>query len=232
MKPTQTEVRAAAEAAIGKRQAAVDAKAAADAAGGADQALNTAATTAQDEATAAETHALELSQALPPADDKDRKKAKLLRKREFINKDLRELGVDPDDEDEEEDDEQDLDKPVTFRDLAAIEARQSRKTAQEMANEIADPLDKAAVLRALPLVVATADPAADFQRAVAIANIDRNSKILDEVARNPVTRTSPTTTGAPVRREEAFVPTAYEIQFMRQFGLTKEAVLKARGTKQ
>lgn len=228
MKPTLIEARAAAGAAISKRQAAVDAKAAADAAGGADEALNTAVTTAEQEATTAEAHALELSQALPPADDTGKKKEKLLRKRKFIDKDLRELGVDPDEEDEEEDDEPDLDKPVTFRDLQNIEARQSRKTAQQMAEDIADPLDKAAVLKALPLVVATADPVADFQRAVAIANIDRNSKILDEVARKPITRTTPTGTGAPANREEAFVPTQYEQQFMRQMGLTKEDILKAR----
>lgn len=227
MKPTLIEVRAAAEAAIGKRQTAVDAKAAAEAADGVDDTLNAAQTTAEHEATTAEAHALELSQALPPADDKEKKKEKLLRKRKFINKDLRELGVDTDEEEEEED-EPDLDKPVTFRDLQAIEAGKSRKNALQMAEEIADPLDKAAVLKALPLVVATTDPVADFQRAVAIANIERNSKILDEVARKPVTRTSPTGTGAPVNREEAFVPTQYEQQFMRQMGLTKEDILRAR----
>lgn len=224
------EARAAAEAAISARQKATDAKAAADAAGGVDTTLNDAQTAAEKEATTAEAHALTLSQSLPNQDENDKKKQKLLRKRDFINKDLKALGVDVEDEDEDtdEDDEEDLDKPITRRELLAIETGNARKTAKEMADAITDPLDKEAVTKALALVVPSKDPAKDFQAAVAIANIDRNSKILEEISRKPITRSSPTGTGAPVRREEAFVPTAAEAMFMRQMGLTKEDVLKAR----
>ena len=223
------EARAAAEAAIGARQKATDAKAAAEAAGGADDALNTAQTEAERLATEAEGHALTLSQSLPPADDAEKKKEKLLRKRKFIDKDLKALGVDVDDEEENDlDEDEDLDKPVTHRELQAIEAGKARKTAFEMAEAIADPIDRKAVLESLKLVVPTGDPERVFISAVAIANIDRNSKILEEIQRRPATRTSPTGTGAPARREEEFVPTAHEQMFMSKMGLTKTDILKAR----
>lgn len=228
-KASSEEARAAAETAISARQKATDAKAAAEAAGGADEALNTAQATAEQEATTAEASALALSQSLSTDNDPESKKAKLLKRRSFIDKDLKALGVDVGDEDENDDeDEEDLDKPLTRRDLQAIEAGKARTTAKEMADAITDPLDKDAVLKALALVVPSVDPAKDFQAAVAIANIERNSKILEEIGRKPITRSSPTGTGAPARREEAFVPTAAEAMFMRQMGLTKEDVLKAR----
>lgn len=223
------QARAAAESAIQKRQAVTNAKAAAEAAGGTDAGLNEAILLAEQEATKAESEAIALSQTLPPQDDTEKRKEKLLRKRKFINKDLKDLGVDiEDDEIEDEDDEEDLDKPVTRRELLAIETGRSRQTATQMAETIGDALDRAAVLKALPLVVPTADPEKDFKAAVAIANIERNSKILDEVARRTTPRTSPTGTGAPVLREEAFVPTQYEQMFMRSMGLTKEDILKSR----
>ncbi len=225
MKPTSSEVRAAAEAAIGARQKATDAKAAADAAGNADEALNDALTVAEQEAVTAEGHALALSQALD-TDPKEARKEKLLRRRKFIDNDLKKLGVDPDGN--EDDDEDELDKPLTLRDLQAIDAGKARKTAQEMAGAITDSLDRAAVTQALMLVVPSADPEKDFKAAVAIANIDRNSKILEEIQRKPITRTSPTGSGAPPNREEVFTPTAYEQMFMRQMGLTKEDILEAR----
>lgn len=224
------EARAAAEAAIGARQKATEAKTAADAAPG-NQDLADALVAAEKAATEAASQAFALSQALPSQDDIDRKREKLLRKRKFIDKDLHDLGVDVDDEDED-DDEEDLDKPLTLRHLQAIEAGNARKTAQEMADAITDPLDKEAVTKALMLVVPTRDSAKDFQAAVAIANIDRNSKILEEIQRRPITRSSPTGTGAPARREETFIPTADEQMFMKQMGLKKEDILKARAKAQ
>lgn len=226
---TSEEARAAAEAAIGARQKATDAKAAAEAAGGADTALNDAQAAAEKAAGEAETHALALSQSLPNQNDDEKKKEKLLRKRKFIDKDLKALGVDVEDEDENDDDEEDDDdKLLTRGDLKKMQATEARKTAQQLADAIGDPLDRKAVSDSLRLVVPSGDPAKDFQAAVAIANIDRNSKILEEIARRPITRSSPTSTGAPANRVEQFVPTVSEAMFMKQFGLTKEAILKAR----
>lgn len=222
------EIKVAAEAAIGARQKAVDAKAAADAAGGEDDSLNTAADTAAQEAATAEATALTLSQNLPATDDVEKKKQKLLRKRAFINKDLKTLGVAVEDDEEGDDEDEDLDKPLTRRDLQAMEASNARRTAQQMVEAISDPLDRAAVLQALPQVVASSDPEKDFRSAVAIANIARNSKILEEIQRKPITRTTRTGTGAPPLHEEPFVPTAYEQMFMQKGLLKKEDILKAR----
>lgn len=228
--PSSAEIRAAAETAIAARQKAKDAKAAADAAGGADEALNTAYATAESEATGAESHALELSQSLPPGENKEKKKDQLLRRRSFIDKDLRALGVNPTEEQNADDDAEDLDAPMTRREFQEMETAKARNTAQQMAEAISDPLDRAAVLAALPRVVATANPENDFRDAVAIANRERNSKILQEVGRRPATRSTPTGTGAPALQEEPFVPTAYEQMFMTKVGLTKEAILKARAS--
>lgn len=220
MPKTSDEIRAAAESAIRLRQQATDAKAAADAARGADEDLNEASAQAERDASEAESTALTLSQSLQP-DDKEAKKQKLLRKRGFIDKDLAALlGVDDEDE---------LDRPVTHRDLQEMEATRARKSALQMAEAIADPLDRAAVVKSLQLVVPSSDPERDFQAAVAIANIDRNSKILEEVARRPAPRSTPTGAGAPPRREEEFVPTEHEKMFMTTMGLTKADILKARG---
>lgn len=222
------EARAAAEAAIGARQKAVDAKAAAEAAGGADTALNEALTAAEQAATTAETHALTLSQSLPAQDDAEKKKEKLLRKRKFIDKDLKALGVDVEDADEDEDEEEDDDKPMTRGDYKKLQVTGARNTAKQLADAIVDPLDRAAVVDSLKLVVPSGDSEKDFKAAVAIANIDRNSKILEEIQRKPIARTAPTGTGAPARREEEFVPTAHEQMFMSKMGLTKADILKAR----
>lgn len=225
MKATPSEISAAAEAAISARQKATDAKAAADAAGGTDEALNEAYTTAEKTASDAETHALTLSQSLTSPDERQTKINKLRRKRDFIDKDLRELG----NEEENDDDEDEDDQPLTKGEFKRMQATQARKTAQQMAEAIQDPIDRQAVLSALATVVASGDPEKDFRSAVAIANIDRNSKVLEEINRKPLTRSRPTGVGAPSNREEPFVPTAAEALLMRGMGLTKEAVLKARG---
>lgn len=229
MKPQLSveEIKAVAEAAITAREAVTIAKAAADAAGGTDEGLNAALGEAERTATDAEQKALALSQNPTFPLTPDKKAAKLLRRRNIINRELSQLGVDP--EDEEEDEDEDLDKPVTRRELQQMEMGRARTTAQQMAEEISDPLDRAAVLASLDRVVPSGDPTKDFTEAVAIANIARNSKILEEVGRNAgATRNKPTGTGAPPRREEAFIPTTYEQMFMTKMGLKKEDILKAR----
>lgn len=224
------EIRQIAETAISARQKATDAKAAADAAGGSDEDLNTSLAQAETDATDAEAKALALSSA-PAAlpEGTEEKKRKLLRKRGFIDKDLKALGVDPSEAESELDEGEDLDKPLTRRDLQQIEAGKARQTAVQLADAIADPLDKAAVKDSLRLVVPSGDADKDFRAAVAIANIDRNSKILEEIGRKGATRSTATGTGAPANREEVFEPTPAEQAFMRApFNLTKAAILKAR----
>lgn len=226
------EIRAVAAAAISARSTATQAKDAADAAGGSDEQLNQAAIDADSLAKDAEAKALTLSQAAPEADpEKGKKVAKLLRKKAFIDRDLQNLGVDVGEEDEDAG-EADLDQPVTRRELNEMRQREAAQTTLQMAEAIEDEPDKQAVIAALAQVVPSGDSAKDFKAAVAIANIDRNSKILEEAARATAPRTAPTRTGAAPKRSEPFEPTAEEQMYMRApFNLSQADILKARAGK-
>lgn len=225
------EIKAVAETAIAAKQAVADAKKALEDAGGDDESLIQALKDAETAATAAEAAAKALSQAPTLNGETERKKQKLLRKKGFINKELKSLGVEDEeeDDDDEEEDEDDLDRPLTHRDLQRIQAKNARKTTLEMADAIEDEDQREAVKAALRMVVATGDPEVDFGNAVAIANRERNDKILEEVGRRGTVRTARTKTGAAARIEAEFTPTADEAVYMRPpFNLTKKDILEAR----
>lgn len=237
MKNSVAEIKAVAEAAITARHTADQAKTAMDAADGADEALNTAYAQAEKLALDAKAKADALSQE-DIEDPEAKRKAKLLRKQKIIGKELAKLGVDEDDDEDDEDDEDDgdidPDKPLTLRDINKIEAKKAQLSVQEMVKTISDAGDQAAVREALKSIVPSGDPAADFKKAVAIANSDRNSKVLQEVARKAAPLTRSTGSGAaPLRTEQEFTPTAAEATYMRApFNLTKEDLLKARAKAQ
>lgn len=232
MKLSVEEIKAVAGAAITARHAADQAKQAADAAEGTDEALNAAYTEAERIAGEAKAKADALSQ--EDADDPiAKKRAKLIRKKQIIGKELAKLGAgeddDEDDEDADEDDDIDPDRPLTLRDINKIEAKKLQLTVQEMVKSIPDAGDQQAVREALRSVVASGDPAADFKKAVAIANADRNSKVLQEAGRRIAAQPRATSSGAAPIREEAFTPTAEEARYMKApFFVTKEDIVKAR----
>lgn len=229
MNHSVAEIKAVAEAAIIAKQTADAAKTALEA--DPDNAdLQTALKTAETSAADAKAKADALSQEPDPV---EKKKAKLLKKQGIIKSQLKTLGVDDDedddDDDDDEDNENDPNRPVTFGDLQRMNARAATKTVLEMADAIADAGDKEAVKTALKQIIPSGDVDKDFKNAVAIANIDRNSKILEEVTRRPDVRRTHTSTGAAPLREEPFTPTALEASYMgAPFNLNKEDILKAR----
>lgn len=164
--------------------------------------------------------------------------AKMKRKRAAIDRDLREAGEldsdenddDPTDDDDLDDDDEDLDKPVTRRDLRRIERSNAAKTALQMADAVTDEVAKKAVKDALKRIRPSGNSEQDFADAVALANRERNSKILEELGRKSRANVSRGGSGAPPRPEEdAFEPTNEEARFMRPpFNMTKEEILKAR----
>lgn len=225
------EIKAVAEAAITARQKATDARATATDAGGADEDLNAAATQAEKEAADAIRKAEELSQQpAAPAPDKDKKVKKLKRKQAIIARELKDLGESGDDEedDEEEDDLDDPDRPVTMGDLHRIEARKAAQTTAQMAEAISDPNARAAVKESLQRVVPSGDSQKDFTDAVAIANREKNSKVLEELARRGPAAHHTSGAGAPARVVDQFVPTEEEAKFMKLFGLTEADIKGAR----
>lgn len=229
------ETKAVAEAAITARQKATDAKAALESAGGADEALQTALDEAETAATAAEAAATALSQNPNPDDGKDKKIKKLKRKQGFIARELEELGADDEDDEGDDDEEDDVledledSTPLTVGAYKRIQAKGARETALQMVKAIEDEEDREAVRAALKSVVVSGDPDADFKKAVAIANADRNSKVLEELARTGNARRAPTRTGAaPKKAAEPFVATALEQSYMKAFNLTEKDILAAR----
>lgn len=225
------EIKAVAEAAITARYAANDAKKASDAAPS-DESLKTAYQTAEQAATDAKTKADALSQESESTLSAEQI-AKKKRKIAIIQSELRGAGAISDDEDDDDEDDSAVDpsKPVTFGDLERIKARDASQTAKQMAAAIVDPIAKQAVQQALPRVVPSGDPEKDFRDAVAIANREKNSKVLEELGRRTVAPSHRSGAGAGPKQEDGvFEPTAEEQGFMRPpFNMTKEAIIKARG---
>lgn len=221
------QIKAVAEAATAARNAADAAKSALDADPD-DESLQNAYTEAERVATAAHAAAEALSQ-----DDGNTSQAKHIekvkRRRAILTEELRAVG---ELEDEDDDDEaESLDKPLTRRDLLDIERKQATRTVTQMAEAIADPLAKRAVTDALARIVPSGDPEKDFADAVAVANREKNSKVLEELSRKGTAARFGSGSGAPaVQKDEAQASelTAEEKEYKRSFGLTDEQIIAAR----
>lgn len=229
-KITGEEAKAAAQSALAAKNKAADAKAKADEAGGVDPELNKTATAAATEAADAETHATDLSQRFT-VQQKDI--GKMRAKKADIEKTLKEYGELDEDEEDDEDDEIDPDEPLTARKLAALEAKKAKKTANELAAAVEDPTERAAIQSALRLSInpslIASNPQQAFEEARAIANGQRNAKIIEEHNRKGKTQIRASGAGAPPKVDDAFEPTAEELQYMRgPLALTKEEILAAR----
>lgn len=222
-----SEIRAVAESAINARHAASTAKTAHEAKPD-DQTLKAAYDAAEQTAKEAEAKADALSQESTKSPEQI---AKIRRRHAILTQKLREAGELTDDDDE--DDEalgDDPTRPVTFGDLQRIEARKATQTAVEMADAITDSAAKDAVKAALKRVVPSGDFSKDFTDAVAIANREKNNKILEEISRRGVPQQHRSGPGAPARSEgQAFEATAEEARYMKPpFNLTKEQIIAAR----
>lgn len=226
--PSVSEIRAVAEAAINARHAANAAKTAHEAATD-DASLKTAYESAEKAAVAAEAAANALSQGTSKTPEQI---AKMKRKVGYLTQELRDAGA-LEDDDTGIDDDDDMDDPnrvVTVGDLKRMKAQEATQTAVQMAESIEDVVAREAVKAALRRVVASGDPQKDFTDAVAIANREKNSKVLEEIARRPIAPAHRSGAGAPPNKPEgAFEPTASEAAYMRPpFNLTKEDILKSR----
>ncbi len=225
------EIIAAAGAEATARIAAESAKRALDAKPE-DESLKTAYATAQTAATEAKSKLDGLSQVTV---DPEKKKSadKIKRKMAYLKADLEKLGVSTDDEDEDDGEidplEIDPDKPLTMRDMQRMERQKSFKDAEAMVNSITDAPSRDAVKAALRRIVPSGDSQKDFTDAVAIANREKNSKILEEIQRKGTPPQHRSGAGSPGPEPESeFVPTAEEAKMMKGFNLTKEQVLAAR----
>lgn len=238
MKKSVAEIRQIAEAAITARHAADAAKKAWEDAGSPDGDLKTSFETAETAATEAKSQADALSQD-DGQDDKKKKAEKIKRKMQYLKNDLKTLGVDDDDndgsgsgdDDDDDLDDEDPDKPLTLGDLQRMKAKEAANAAVEMASAIEDPIARQAVKDALAGLKPSGNPEGDYRRALAIANAEKNSKILEELMRKPTPVQHRSGAGAPPRqvKQESDELLPSEMWATRPpFNMSKKDVIAAR----
>ncbi len=231
------EIRQIAEAAITARHSADAAKKAWEDAGSPEGELKEAFDTAETKATDAKAQADALSQ--DDGGDANKKKAeKIKRKIAYMKNDLKNLGVSDDDDDAPATDDDDLDdidedKPLTLKDLRRIETNKAANAAVDMANAIEDSVAREAVKAALLGLKPSGNPDTDYRRALAIANAEKNSKILEELLRKPTPAQHRSGAGAPARQEpkddkDTELSNEEKGYMKPPFNLTREQVLTAR----
>lgn len=221
------EIKAVAEAAMSTKAAADAAKVALDA-DPENETLKTAYQTALQAATDAKTKADTLSQRPQKSPEQ---LAKIRRKHAILTRQLEEAGVDADEDDEDDDiGDDDDDKPLTRGDLKRMETARAAESTAQMAEAITDPVARAAVKQALDRIRPSGDPEKDFRDAVAVANREKNSKVLEELGRRPIAPQHRSGAGSPPRPPEAeFQPTTDEAKYMKPpFNLSKEDILRSR----
>lgn len=229
MNHSVAEIRAVAEAALTAKNAEDAAKVALDA-----DPENQTLKDAHAEAARVSADAKSKADALSQDDGKPPLNIPKMKKRYgILGKQLRDAGA-LEDEDDENDDEDDEDsRPVTFGDLKKIEAQRATQTAVQMAEAIGDPSAKASVITALSRVVPSGDPEKDFTDAVAIAYREKNSKVLEEIARGGTPTRHGSGAGAPPfqkKDENEGELTAEEKQYLLPpFSMTTAEILKLRG---
>ena len=135
--------------------------------------------------------------------------------------------------------EDDDDKPLTKRDLKNMQRDEAKKTALQLANDIQDEDVRNAVIDNLnSTILPSGNPQRDFQKAVDLANSEKNRQIAALKTQN---KGKPSTVrsggGAPAKEEDSFVPTQAELNAAAMVGKkTPEAikafVLKARSKEQ
>lgn len=150
------------------------------------------------------------------------KKQRLLHARSKIDSELAEL---------EEEDEEDLDRPLTLRDLKTMEKQEGTDQALQLAETIEDADERTAVIDILKKsIVPSGNGKVDFELARGAYNSIRNSQIVEEQLRKGKPGDAPAMPGGPGAKPEGeFVPTPTERIFMGPpYNLTKEQILKAR----
>jgi hypothetical protein len=121
------------------------------------------------------------------------------------------------------------DKPLTIKDLRDLQKQDARKTAMQMAEDIADSTERDAILSELRFIVPSGDADADFRRAQASANAERNALVATEAARKGETRRTAAGGSAGIHVEDEFVPTAEESRMMKPpYNLSKEKIIASR----
>lgn len=151
---------------------------------------------------------------------------------------LRELGGDPTEAlgirpqitlDEDLDD----DKPLTVKDFRNLQKRDAHQTAIQLAEQLGD--DERDTVKDIlsSRIVPSGDAQRDLKEARAIANADRNAKILEEASRKGIGTRTAAGGSAPAGVEDDFIPTETEARMMQPpYNLSREKILAIRQKEQ
>lgn len=135
------------------------------------------------------------------------------------------LGIDPKDILGIEEDQKD-EVPEWYK---KEQAKNSQKTALQLADSIADPDEKALVKEYLSTrVVASGDAESDFRLAFGAVNALKNKQIIEDMNRRVAPRTVAAGGSQGAKFDEQFTPTEEEALFMKSFGLKKEQIIEVR----
>lgn len=121
-------------------------------------------------------------------------------------------------------------KPVTVGMLRELQKADARKSAIEMADEIADEATRNAVKEALGTRVAPSGNAEDdFRFALGAVSATKNKQVIEELSRYVAPKRTAAGGSQPANFEEEFTPTAQESEFMKApYNLSKDDIIAAR----
>lgn len=155
-------------------------------------------------------------------------KEKLLFSKKKIDEELAKLNED------EGVTETDLDvddaKPLTVGDLKKFRREEAKHTALQMADDIDDEDERELTKHHLSHTIKpSGNPTEDLKNARTLVNSTKNQQIIEDVNRKRDPKNHASGAGAGAKKtDDVFTPTAEELSFMRNFGLTEKDILNAR----
>ncbi len=152
---------------------------------------------------------------------------KLLYKKRLIDQQVKELGL------EEEDDiiEDDDDKPLTRGDFKKMQAEVAQKTALQLAQEIEAETERELVVYHLENTIrSTGNPQEDLKLAKSLVDSVKNRQTIEEIARKPVVKNHSSGSGAPARipKPEEDLTQEEKLYLSPPWNMKKEDILKIR----
>ena len=107
--------------------------------------------------------------------------------------------------------------------------KETRKTAEQLADSIEDQDTREQVKATLSRIVPGDNPDEDFRLALGAVSSTKNKQVLEELNRYAKPRVVTSGSSQPAKSEEEFVPTEQETVFMKKpYNMSKEKILEAR----
>lgn len=123
----------------------------------------------------------------------------------------------------------DDDKPLTMKDLRAMQTADAKRSALEMAASLPETEREEVIALLETRIVPSGDAAEDLRLARSAVAADHNKQIAEDIARKPEIRRTASGGSSSVASETPFEPTESERVFMAPpYNLTKEQIIAKR----